>query len=71
MQAGISEQEKTRLDAALSQFIVYQAATDYFLSIPLTRVCGLSMYLPSMGSTYLNNYYKEHVSWNQATELVL
>ena len=71
VQAGISEQEKTRLDAALSQFIVYQAATDYFLSIPLTRVCGLSMYLPSMGSTYLNNYYKEHVSWNQATELVL
>ena len=71
VQAGISEQEKTRLDAALSQFIVYQAATDYFLSIPLKRVCGLSMYLPSMGSTYLNNYYKEHVSWNQATELVL
>ena len=71
VQAGISEQEKTRLDATLSQFIVYQAATDYFLSIPLTRVCGLSMYLPSMGSTYLNNYYKEHVSWNQATELVL
>ena len=71
VQAGISEQEKTRLDAALSQFIVYQAATDYFLSIPLTRVCGLSMYLPSMGSTYLNNYYKENISWNQATELVL
>lgn len=71
VQAGISEQEKARLDAALSQFIVYQAATDYFLSIPLTRVCGLSMYLPSMGSTYLNNYYKENISWNQATELVL
>ena len=71
VQAGISEQEKTRLDAALSQFIVYQAATDYFLSIPLTRVCGLSMYLPSMGSTYLNKYYKENISWNQATELVL
>lgn len=71
VQAGISEQEKTRLDAALSQFIVYQAATDYFLSIPLKRVCGLSMYLPSMGSTYLNKYYKESISWNQATELVL
>ena len=71
VQAGISEQEKTRLDAALSQFIVYQAATDYFLSIPLKRVCGLSMYLPSMGSTYLNKYYKENISWNQATELVL
>ncbi len=71
VQAGISEQEKARLDAALSQFIVYQAATDYFLSIPLKRVCGLSMYLPSMGSTYLNKYYKENISWNQATELVL
>jgi len=71
VQAGISEQEKARLDAALSQFIVYQAATDYFLSIPLNRVCGLSMYLPSMGSTYLNKYYKENISWNQATELVL
>ena len=71
VQAGISEREKARLDAALSQFIVYQAATDYFLSIPLKRVCGLSMYLPSMGSTYLNKYYKENISWNQATELVL
>ena len=71
VQAGISEQEKARLDAALSQFIVYQAATDYFLSIPLKRVCGLSMYLPSMGSTYMNKYYKENISWNQATELVL
>ena len=71
VQAGILEQEKARLDAALSQFIVYQAATDYFLSIPLKRVCGLSMYLPSMGSTYLNKYYKENISWNQATELVL
>ena len=29
------------------------------------------MYLPSMGSTYLNKYYKENISWNQATELVL
>lgn len=71
VQAGISEQEKARLDAALNQFIVYQAATDYFLSIPLKRVCGLSMYLPSMGSTYLSKYYKENISWNQATELVL
>ena len=71
VQAGISEQEEARLDAALAQCIVYQAATDYFLSIPLQRVCGLSMYLPSMGSTYLNNYYKENISWNQATELVL
>ena len=71
VQAGITEQELARLQAALDQCIVYQAATDHFLSIPLERVCGLSMYLPSMGSTYLDNYYREHVSWNQATNLVL
>lgn len=71
VQAGITEQELARLQAALDQCILYQAATDYFLSIPLKRVCGLSMYLPSMGSTYLNKYYKENISWNQATELVL
>lgn len=71
VQAGITEQEEARLDAALNQFIVYQAATDYFLSIPLLRVCGLSMYLPSMGSNYLDNYYRENISWNRATELIL
>lgn len=71
VQAGISAAEKERLQAALDQCILYTAATDYFLSIPLRRVCGLSMYLPSMGSTYLDNYYRSHISWNQATELVL
>lgn len=70
-QAGATEPELARLQAALDQCILYQAATDYFLSIPLERVCGLSMYLPSMGSSYLDTYYKEHVSWNQATQLVL
>jgi hypothetical protein len=32
---------------------------------------GLSMYLPSRGSSFLDNYYKTHIAWNQATELVL
>lgn len=71
VQAGITAEETTRLQQALDQCIVYQAATEKFLSIELRRVCGLSMYLPSMGSSYLDNYYKENISWNQATNLVL
>ena len=70
VQAGITEAEKARLQAALDQCILYQAATPTFLGISMERVCGLSMYLPSMGSTYLDNYYKKNISWNQATELV-
>ncbi len=71
VQAGITEEETARLQAALDACILYQAATSSFLSIPLNRVCGLSMYLPSMGSAYLNNFYRENISWNHATELVL
>lgn len=71
LHAGITQAEQARLQAALDECILYTAATDYFLSIPLKSVCGLSMYLPSMGSTFLDTYYKENISWNQATELVL
>lgn len=70
VQAGINAQETARLDAALKECILYKAATDYFLSIPLKRVCGLSMYLPSMGTTLLDNFYKANVDWNTATQLV-
>ena len=28
------------------------------------------MFLPSMGSTYLNAFYRDNISWNDATELV-
>ena len=70
VKAGISAEEEARLDAALDAFIVYKAATPYFLSIPITHYSGLSMYLPSMGSDYLDNFYKSAVSWNDATLLV-
>ena len=68
--AGISAEEEAALDAALQECVVYKAATPQFLSIPLNHVCGLSMYLPSMGSDFLDKFYREHVSWNTATNLV-
>ncbi len=69
-QAGASEEDLSRLNAALDSCLLYQAATDYFLTIPLRRVCGLSMYLPSMGTDFLDSFYRNEIDWNTATELV-
>ena len=70
VQAGISWAEREQLDAALDACLLYQAATPYFLDIRLSRVCGLSMYLPSMGTAFLNQFYQSQIAWNEATHLV-
>lgn len=70
VQAGMSWTEQAQLNAALDACLLYHAATPYFLSIHLSRVCGLSMYLPSMGTDYLNSFYRNQISWNEATQLV-
>ena len=76
VQAGISDPELQELDQALDACVLYKAATPYFMNgtqygFPITSHCGFSMYLPSRGSSFLDNYYKTHIAWNQATELVL
>ena len=70
VKAGITEEEKALLDAALDECILYKAATPSFLSIKIACFSGFSMYLPSMGSTYLDNFYKSRIAWNRATSLV-
>lgn len=70
VKAGITADEQAALDDALSQCVIYKAATDYFLSIKINTACGLSMYLPSRGSDFLDNFYKAHIAWNKDTELV-
>ncbi len=70
VKAGISEQEKTQLQNALDRCLVYKAATPSFLEIDIDTYSGFSMYLPSRGSQYLNNYYRSHVAWNKATGLI-
>jgi len=74
--AGITYDEMVQLDEALNDCIPYKAATPYFMEgtqygFSISHYCGLSMYLPSMGTEFLNQYYKEHISWNEATHLVL
>jgi len=71
-QAGMTDAEKAELEAALERALPYRAATPVFLSIPIERYCGLSMFLPSpqSSSDFLRNYYKENIAWNTATGLV-
>lgn len=69
--AGAEESEISELDHALSQCVVYKAATPVFAiyGFPITCHSGLSMYLPYPDRTYLNNYYKT-IAWNEATGLI-
>lgn len=70
VKAGITEEEESALQDALDRCVIYKAATDYFISFKIKTACGLSMYLPSMGSELLDEFYLNHLAWNGATLLV-
>ena len=75
VKAGITSVAQETLQNALDECILYKAATPWFMSgtmygFEISNYCGLSMYLPSMGTAYLNNYYTTHIAWNEATKLV-
>lgn len=75
LKAGIDATEQAQLSAALSGCVRYKAATPYFMEgssygFPINHHCGFSMYLPSMGTQYLDNYYKDKIDWNNVTKLV-
>ncbi len=75
VKAGISSDELAQLDAALAKCVLYKAATPWFMKdtaygFQIKTACGLSMYLPSMGSAFLNNHYINNIAWNQASSLV-
>ncbi len=70
IQSGITASESASLQQALDQCVIYKAATPSFLGISINTYSGLSMYLPSMGTPYLHNFYRSHVAWNKATSLV-
>ncbi len=73
--AGVAGDALHELDEALESCVVYKAATPYFMEgtqygFAIQHFCGLSMYLPSEGTEFLNNYYKEKIEWNKETQLV-
>lgn len=84
LKCGITADERMRLEAALNSCVVYKAATPSFILnssggfyINEESYSGLSMYLPSpttqnhmAGTPFLDNFYKENISWNKRTSLV-
>lgn len=73
--AGISGASAAELQAALDRAVYFKKTTDQRYSvgyphyIPIEAYCGLTMYLPSLGSNVMTDYYRD-LSWNKATGLV-
>lgn len=69
-QSGIPEADMTDYNKAMSDCVLYNAATDTFINFDIRTHCGLSMYLPADGNSELDEFYKT-LSWNKASGLVL
>lgn len=70
VQSGISEEDLIQLKLALKGCVAYEAHTEMFMNAFKIRTsCGLSMYLPCMGSGELDDFYR-NLAWNKASGLV-
>ena len=72
VKAGASDLAALR--SAMDGCIVYKASTNQYYSayggtFPINTFCGLSMYLPSVGTTALDAFYKQ-TGWGKASGLV-
>ena len=68
--SGVSDADMAGLRNALSDCIMYKAATPFFInSFEIKTYSGLSMYLPCAGTDLLDTYY-ENEPWNKAIGLV-
>ncbi len=64
-----SPAEMARLDAALTDCVLYHAETPTFFNLSLERCCGLSVYIPDPLRKRLNAFYQD-LSWNKKVRLV-
>ena len=69
-QSGVPEEDMAGYNKAMSDCVLYNAATDTFINFDIRTHCGLSMYLPADGNSELDEFYKT-LSWNKASGLVL
>ena len=69
-QSDIPEADMADYNKAMSDCVLYNAATDTFINFDIRTHCGLSMYLPADGNSELDEFYKT-LSWNKASGLVL
>lgn len=68
--SGVPEADMADYNKAMSDCVLYNAATDTFINFDIRTHCGLSMYLPADGNSELDEFYKT-LSWNKASGLVL
>lgn len=73
VKAGVGEDDMADFRDALSLSVRSVVATEWMLrgsgGFEVKTDCGLSMYLPSMGTAFTDAWYRE-LSWNKATSLV-
>lgn len=70
IRCGASNADLAALHNALENAVLYADATDrLFGDTVKEHVCGLGMYLPKMGTPYLDDYYRSY-AWNKDTGLV-
>lgn len=64
-----SQEELAEFNNALAEVVKEKYSTAIFLDLTISRYSGISTYVPSNGSTYLDNYYKGY-KWNTATQMI-
>lgn len=66
---GTAEQVSA-FSQALSNAVVYKAATPYFIDIPITKYSGISTYVPNPFNEELATFYM-NLEWNKACEMIV
>ena len=70
VKSGISDEDLAGFRGIMDNLITYKAHTARILdTFDINTFCGLSMYLPSKGSSYLDSYYGK-LAWQKGTGLV-
>lgn len=73
IKAGVETEDMNSFREALDDAVRSVVATDWVLrcdgGFEVKTCCGLSMYLPSMGTAYIDAWYRE-LAWNKSTGLV-
>jgi hypothetical protein len=64
-----SADQIAKFDKALSEVVLYKAATPYFIELKIDRYSGISTYIPNPSNTQLDDFYKKF-KWNADTRMI-
>ncbi|MCK9628149.1 MAG: clostripain-related cysteine peptidase [Bacteroidales bacterium] len=64
-----TQEELVQFNKAISDVVTEKYSTAIFLDLTISRYSGISTYLQSNGSSYLDDYYKGY-QWNIATQMI-